>query len=85
MTTLEKRSELLKRIQYLNDTDLDKAYCWLLKTFPNQEDLKASSSKKRLAGAMKGKIWLSDDWDSDEVNEEIARDFYESEIFPKND
>ncbi len=34
---------------------------------------------------MKGKMWLSDDWNSDEVNEEIARDFYESEIFPKND
>ncbi len=34
---------------------------------------------------MKGKIWLSDDWDSDEVNEEIVRDFYESEIFPEND
>ena len=24
-------------------------------------------------------------WDSDKLNEEIARDFYESEIFPKKD
>ena len=23
-------------------------------------------------------------WNSDKLNEEIARDFYESEIFPKN-
>ncbi len=24
-------------------------------------------------------------WDSDKLNEEIARDFYESETFPKDD
>lgn len=36
----------------------------------------------RRLGAWKGKLWLADDWDSDEVNEEIARDFNESEIFP---
>ena len=37
---------------------------------------------RRRLGAWKGMIWYADDWDSDEVNEEIARDFYESEIFP---
>ena len=36
----------------------------------------------RKPGAWKGKLWLAEDWDSDEVNEEIARDFDESEIFP---
>jgi len=36
----------------------------------------------RKLGLLRGKIWLADDWDSDEVNEEIARDFYESEIEP---
>ena len=36
----------------------------------------------RRLGAWKGKLWLAEDWDSDEVNEEIARDFHESEIFP---
>ena len=25
---------------------------------------------------MKGKIWLADDWDSPETNEQIARDFW---------
>jgi prevent-host-death family protein len=30
----------------------------------------------RKLGAWKGKIWLAPDWDSDEVNEEIAKDFY---------
>jgi prevent-host-death family protein len=33
-------------------------------------------------GAWKGKLWFAEDWDSDAVNEEIARDFYESDIFP---
>ena len=32
----------------------------------------------RQLGVWRGKIWLADDWDSDEVNEEIARDFYVS-------
>jgi prevent-host-death family protein len=41
--------------------------------------------RKRKLGQWEGKIWLADDWDSDEVNEEIARDFYESEIFPAED
>jgi hypothetical protein len=25
---------------------------------------------------LKGKVWLAPDWDSDETNEEIAKDFY---------
>jgi prevent-host-death family protein len=37
--------------------------------------------RPRRIGAWKGKLWLAEDWDSDAVNEEIARDFYESEIF----
>ena len=27
-------------------------------------------------GLLKGKLWLADDWDSDETNEEIAKLFY---------
>jgi len=42
-----------------------------------------SQLQPRTPGAWKGKLWLAEDWDSDEVNEEIARDFYESEIFPQ--
>ena len=30
-------------------------------------------------------MWVADDWDSPEVNEEIASTFYESEIFPPED
>ena len=41
-----------------------------------------SGEPERRLGGWEGKIWYADDWDSDEVNEEIARDFYESEIFP---
>ncbi len=37
----------------------------------------------RRPGALKGQIWLADDWDSPETNEEIARLFYEGEVFPE--
>jgi prevent-host-death family protein len=30
---------------------------------------------RRPLGVWKGEAWLADDWDSDETNEEIARDF----------
>lgn len=35
-------------------------------------------------GSLKNQIIEADDWDSDEVNEEIARDFYEGDIFPRD-
>jgi prevent-host-death family protein len=35
----------------------------------------------RRIGAWKGKLWLAEDWDSDAVDEEIAREFYQAEIF----
>ncbi len=34
---------------------------------------------RRQLGTLAGKAWLADDWDPPEVNEEIARDFYESD------
>jgi prevent-host-death family protein len=37
-----------------------------------------SEPKKRRLGGWEGKIWLAEDWDSDDVDEEIARDFYEA-------
>ena len=45
----------------------------------------AEKPAKRRLGLWEGKIWLADGWDSDELNEEIARDFYEGEIFPPQD
>jgi prevent-host-death family protein len=36
----------------------------------------------RRGGQLAGQIWLADDWDSDEVNAEIADLFENSEIFP---
>lgn len=32
----------------------------------------------RKPGALKGQIWMADDWDSPETNEAIAREFYAS-------
>ena len=32
--------------------------------------------RRRKPGSAKGKIWMAPDWDSPEVNEEIAEDFY---------
>jgi antitoxin (DNA-binding transcriptional repressor) of toxin-antitoxin stability system len=45
----------------------------------------ASSEKvdrRGMFGSGKGKIWMADDWDSPETNEEIARLFNESKLFP---
>jgi prevent-host-death family protein len=43
------------------------------------------AKKPRKPGAWKGKVWLADDWDSDEVNREIEDLFYGSEIEPSRD
>jgi prevent-host-death family protein len=32
--------------------------------------------KPRRPGFLRGEIWMAPDWDSPEVNEEIAREFY---------
>jgi hypothetical protein len=85
MTIVEKRSELLKLIEQLSDTDLNKLYHFSEQSFSDQELTKEElRNKRRKPGTMQGKIWLSDNWDSAEVNEEIARDFYESSIFPQD-
>ena len=36
----------------------------------------------RRLGAWKGRLWLAEDWDPDDVNDQIARGFHGSEIFP---
>lgn len=37
----------------------------------------ATRMARRLPGRWRGKVWMAPDWDSPEVNEEIAREFYE--------
>ena len=32
-------------------------------------------TRPRQLGTLRGKVWLAEDWDSPEVNAEIARDF----------
>lgn len=41
------------------------------------------SREPRKLGLLRGQIWMAPDWDSDEVNEEIARQFNEGEIYPR--
>lgn len=38
--------------------------------------LERPSGRRRGYGSMRGKIWLADDWDSDEVNDAIAVLFF---------
>nr|WP_114795148.1 type II toxin-antitoxin system prevent-host-death family antitoxin [Gaiella occulta] len=38
--------------------------------------LERPSGRRRGYGSMRGKIWLADDWDSDETNEMIAQLFW---------
>jgi prevent-host-death family protein len=38
-----------------------------------------SDKEPRKPGAWKGRIWLADDWDSDEVNREIEALFYDED------
>jgi prevent-host-death family protein len=32
--------------------------------------------RPRPSGTLRGKIWIADDWDSDETNEAVAGDFF---------
>lgn len=43
----------------------------------------STRTEPRPFGTLKGKIWASPDWDSEETNEEIAELFYGGEIEPE--
>ena len=43
----------------------------------------ARPAERRRFGLLKDKMWVAPDWDSPEVNEEIARTFYEGDLEPK--
>lgn len=81
MTVTDVKTRLYERIEHLDNTQLKELYNLVNEMFP-RDTIEANSSRKRRLGTMKGKIRLSDDWDSDEVNEEIARTFYEGAILP---
>jgi len=38
------------------------------------------AKEPRQFGQWEGKVWLAPDWDSDETNEEIWREFWEEEL-----
>jgi prevent-host-death family protein len=38
--------------------------------------------RRRIIGSAKGKVWISDDFDSPETNTEIEDLFYNSKLFP---
>lgn len=84
MTSLELKTRIHEHIEHLNDAQLKKLNQMLEQEFQN--DLpKTDKQKKRQLGVMKGKIRRSDDWDSGEVNEEIARLFNDGSVFPEED
>jgi antitoxin (DNA-binding transcriptional repressor) of toxin-antitoxin stability system len=43
----------------------------------------APASRKGMFGSGKGKLWVADNWDSPETNEQIARLFNDGPIFPE--
>ncbi|MGB3618218.1 MAG: hypothetical protein WBA12_08865 [Catalinimonas sp.] len=80
MTTTEIRAHLHSKIDHLSAQQLQKVQRIIEKTL--QEEAAATAPKRQL-GVMKGKIWLADDWDSPETNEEIARSFNDGPVFPE--
>ncbi len=74
-------SRLLERVAHGEEIVIAKAGKPVARLVPIDDMLR----EPRRLGALEGQIWLAEDWDSDEVNEAIARDFYESEIFPADD
>lgn len=63
-------SRLVQRAAAGEEIVIAKAGVPLAKLVPYDEP------RKLIPGLLKGKIWMADDWDSDETNEEIAKLFY---------
>ena len=81
MNTLEIKSRLHERIEHLSEAQLKKLDDLLAREF-SQDKPEDERPQERKLGTMKGKIWMADNWDSEKENEEIARSFYEDDIFP---
>ncbi len=84
MTTLEIKSRLHERIEHLSEAQLKRLNDMLALEF-SQDKPEDEHPRERKLGTMEGKIWMADHWDSEEENEEIARSFYEGDIFPDHE
>jgi prevent-host-death family protein len=71
-------SRLIERVNAGEEIVIGKAGKPVAKLVPYAEP-----SEPRKLGGWKGKVWLAPDWDSEEVNEAIARDFYGEEDEPE--
>lgn len=85
MTAIELKSRVYQQIAQLDKAQLEKLYKLLDKEFSSQSASSSQIKKKRPLGNMKDKIWMTDDWDSDKVNEEVARSFDKGPVFPEED
>ena len=63
-------SRLIERVEAGEEITLARAGRPVAKLVPY-----VAGREPRRLGLLKGQIWLAPDWDSPEVNEEIARDF----------
>jgi prevent-host-death family protein len=64
-------SQLLQRVEAGEEIVIARAGSPVARLVPHPP-----ARQPRKLGSLKGKIWMADDWDSDETNEEIARTFY---------
>lgn len=64
-------SKLLARVEAGEEIVIARAGQPIAKLVPN-----APRPRARGFGSLAGRIWMADDWDSDETNEAIARDLY---------
>ncbi len=71
-------SRLVERAANGEEVVIAKAGKPMAKLVPYQEE-----RKPRTPGAWKGKVWLAPDWDSPDVNEEIAKLFYGEDAEPE--
>ncbi|WKN45051.1 hypothetical protein [Tunicatimonas pelagia] len=83
MTAIELKSRVYQQIAHLDEAQLEKLYELLDQEFVTPTTKSSQATKKRPLGNMKDKIWMTDDWNSDEVNQEIAQLFNEGSVFPK--
>lgn len=66
-------SRILEEVGAGEEVVISKAGEPVAKVVPIRKDVPL-----RTPGLLRGQIFLSEDWDSDETNEAIARDFYEN-------